>query len=90
MRFRKGIAAVAFACIAATALQAQNQTQFFPLSKIRPGLRGVGRTIFEGNKVQEFQVEILGVLKNFLSPKHDVILARLSGGPLAETGVVES
>ncbi|HVA01824.1 MAG TPA: SpoIVB peptidase S55 domain-containing protein [Terriglobia bacterium] len=89
MRFRKGIAAMAFVFMAVAALQAQSQTQFFPLSEIRPGLKGVGRTVFEGNKVQEFQVEILGVLKNFLAPKHDVILARLSGGPLAQTGVVE-
>jgi SpoIVB peptidase S55 len=89
MRFHKGIAAVAFVFMAAAALQAQSQTQFFPLSEIRPGLKGVGRTIFEGNNVQEFQVEILGVLRNFLAPKRDVILARLSGGPLAQTGVVE-
>ena len=88
MRFRKCIAAAAFVLVAASALRAQSQTQFFPLSEIRPGLKGVGRTIFQGNKVQEFQVEFLGVLKNFLAPKHDVILARLSGGPLAETGVV--
>ncbi len=89
MRFHKGIAAVALVLIAAAVLQAQSQTQFYPLSKIRPGLNGVGRTIFEGNKVQEFQVEFLGVLRNFLAPKHDVILARLSGGPLAQTGVIE-
>jgi SpoIVB peptidase S55 len=88
MRFRKCIAAAALVLIAASALWAQSQTQFFPLSNIRPGLKGVGRTIFQGNKVQEFQVEFLGVLKNLLAPKHDVILARLSGGPLAETGVI--
>jgi len=88
MRFRKCIAAVAFVLMAVPALRAQSQTQFFPLSEIRPGLKGVGRTIFQGNKVQEFQVDFLGVLKNFLAPKHDVILARLSGGPLAETGVI--
>lgn len=89
MRFRKGVAAVAFVLMAVSVCQAQSQTQFFPLSEIRPGLKGVGRTIFEGNKVQEFQVDILGVLKNFLAPKQDVILAKLSGGPLAETGVIE-
>ncbi len=89
MRFRKGIAALALALMAVSALQAQSQTQFFPLREIRPGLKGVGRTIFEGNNIQEFQVEILGVLRNFLAPKHDVILARLSGGPLAQTGVIE-
>jgi SpoIVB peptidase S55 len=89
MRIRKCIAAAALVMMAATAHRAQSQTQFFPLSEIRPGLKGVGRTIFQGNKVQEFQVEFLGVLKNFMAPKHDVILARLSGGPLAETGVIE-
>ncbi|MEJ2008267.1 MAG: SpoIVB peptidase S55 domain-containing protein [Acidobacteriota bacterium] len=88
MRFRKGIAALAFALMAVSALRAQSQTQFFPLRDIRPGLKGVGRTVFEGNKIQEFQVEFLGVLKNFLAPKQDVILARLSGGPLVRTGVV--
>ena len=88
MRFRKCIAAAVLVLMAASALRAQSQTQFFPLKDIRPGLKGVGRTIFQGNKVQEFQVEFLGVLKNFLAPKHDVILARLSGGPLAETGVI--
>jgi len=60
----------------------------FPVSEIRPGLKGVGRTVFEGDKVEEFQVEILGVLKNALAPKRDVILARLSGGPLEKTGVI--
>jgi SpoIVB peptidase S55 len=88
MRIRKCIAAAALVLMVVSALRAQSQTQFFPLRDIRPGLKGVGRTIFEGNKVQEFQVEFLGVLKNFLAPKHDVILARLSGGPLAETGVI--
>ncbi len=88
MRIHKCIAAAAVVLMAASALRAQGQTQFFPLKDVRPGLQGVGRTIFQGNKVQEFQVEFLGVLKNFMAPKHDVILARLSGGPLAETGVI--
>lgn len=60
----------------------------FPLKDVRPGMHGVGRTIFEGDKVQEFQVEILGVIPN-MGPREAVILAKLSGGPLAETGVLE-
>ncbi|MGO8792184.1 MAG: SpoIVB peptidase S55 domain-containing protein [Terriglobia bacterium] len=48
----------------------------------------MGRTIFEGDKIEEFQVEILGVLKNAIAPQRDLILARLSGGPLAITGVI--
>src|SRR4051794_30378054 len=51
-------------------------------------MRGTGRTVFSGNRVDEFQVEILGVLENF-GPKESLILARLSGGPLEHTGVMQ-
>src|SRR5579875_3701032 len=61
---------------------------FFPLKEVHPGLRGVGRTVFQGNRIEEFQVEILGVLEN-ASPKQSIILARLSGGPLEQTGVLQ-
>jgi hypothetical protein len=62
--------------------------EFFSLNDVRPGLHGVGRTVFEGDKIEEFQVEIRGVLKNVLAPKRDVILAHLSGAGLEKTGVV--
>ena len=64
------------------------QTAIYPLKDVRTGQHGIGRTIFSGNKVEEFQVEILGVLEN-LGPKQSIILARLSGGPLAQTGVMQ-
>jgi len=60
----------------------------FPLSEIKAGLKGVGRTVFSGTKVEEFNVEILGVLEN-AGPKQNIILARLSGGPLEKTGVMQ-
>jgi len=72
----------------ATCLLGQASPPIFPLSDVRAGLKGVGRTIFEGDKIEEFQVEILGVLKNAIAPKRSLILARLSGGPLATTGVI--
>ncbi|MDP9113772.1 MAG: hypothetical protein M3O20_08830 [Acidobacteriota bacterium] len=60
----------------------------FPLKDVRAGQHGVGRTVFSGSKVEEFQVEVLGVLEN-LGPRQSIILARLSGGPLANTGVMQ-
>ncbi len=66
----------------------QERPEIFPLSQVQPGLKGVGRTIFAGDKIEEFQVEIVGVLQNALAPKHSVILARLTGGPLEKTGVI--
>src|SRR5437867_313348 len=63
-------------------------TDIFPLKDVRAGQHGVGRTVFSGTRVEEFQVEVLGVLEN-LGPRESVILARLSGGPLASTGVMQ-
>ena len=70
----------------AAALSAQ--TALFPLKDLKPGMRGTGRTVFNGNNIEEFQVEILGVLDN-IGPKESLILARLSGGPLEHTGVMQ-
>ena len=58
------------------------------MKDVRAGQRGVGRTVFSGARVEEFQVEILGVLQN-LGPRESIILAKLSGGPLATTGVMQ-
>ncbi len=69
----------------ATTLSGQS---LFPLKDVRPGMHGTGRTVFSGNRVEEFQVEILGVLEN-IGPHESIILARLSGGPLQETGVMQ-
>lgn len=64
------------------------QLAIFPLRDIRAGQHAIGKTVFHGNKVEEFQVDILGVLDN-VGPRQSIILAKLSGGPLAETGVMQ-
>jgi SpoIVB peptidase S55 len=51
-------------------------------------MHAIGKTVFEGNQIQEFQVEILGTLEN-IGPKQSLILARLSGGPIERTGVLQ-
>jgi hypothetical protein len=63
-------------------------TATFPVDQIHPGLRGVARTVFEGDRLEEFEVEFLGVLKNFVGPQQDIILARLHGAKVEFTGVV--
>ncbi len=59
-----------------------------PLRDVHAGMHGIGKTVFEGDRIEDFQVEILGVLEN-TGPKESLILARLSGGPLAHTGVMQ-
>jgi hypothetical protein len=83
MRRSLSSAIVALA-LAAPAARAQ---EVMPLDQVRPGMVGVGRTVFEGTKIEEFRVEIIGVLEN-VAPRQSIILARLEGGPLEKTGVI--
>jgi hypothetical protein len=67
---------------------ATGQISIYPLRDVRAGQHAIGKTVFQGNKIEEFQVDILGVLEN-VGPRQSIILARLSGGPLQETGVMQ-
>jgi len=58
-----------------------------PIDEVRPGMIGVGRTVFQGADLADFKVQIIGVLRNVQGPRRNLILARLEGGPLAQTGV---
>jgi hypothetical protein len=62
---------------------------FFPLSEVHRGLMGTAWTVFEGDKPEPMQVEILGVLRGARGPGQDMILARLHGAKPEYTGVVE-
>jgi SpoIVB peptidase S55 len=61
---------------------------YFPVEDIKPGMEATGLTVWQGDRVEEFKVHILGVLRNVIGPRRDLILARLEGGPLAQTGVI--
>jgi hypothetical protein len=73
--------------VSPVALSAQT-AGILPLRDVRAGMQGVGKTVFSGDRIEEFQAQILGVLENS-GPKQSIILARLSGGPLAKTGVMQ-
>jgi hypothetical protein len=82
--------------IASTAITAQFQTVpsgpvssdgVFPVSEIREGMRGTARTVFRGSTSEEFNVEILGVIPNWIGPKQDLIIGKLSGANAERTFV---
>ncbi|MBK7996857.1 MAG: hypothetical protein IPK14_26845 [Blastocatellia bacterium] len=65
-----------------------NETEFFPLSEVKPGLKGVGRTIFAGDKTEEFEVEILGKYPSIVAhPSRSVIIMRLKSPQTDRSGV---
>jgi SpoIVB peptidase S55 len=64
-----------------------NGPELFRVEDLRPGMKGVARTVFSGSDTQEFGVEILGVLPGFPGPRQSAIIAKLSGSNVDRTGV---
>jgi len=64
-----------------------NATALFPLEELKPGMKGVARTVFSGSEPQEFGIEILGVLNGYTGPRQSTIIAKLSGPNVDRTGV---
>ncbi len=86
MTIRRASIALVLALLAILPLRAGEQV--LPVKDVKAGMEGIGRTVFDGNRVETFKVHILGVLQNIMGPNRSLILARLEGGPLAETGVI--
>lgn len=59
-----------------------------PLSEVRPGMQGTAYTIFAGQQVEKFDLEVIGVMPNFLGPGQSIILVQLKGAKPEHTGVV--
>src|SRR5687768_3859376 len=62
-------------------------SRFLPVSEVREGMRGTARTVFRGNRSEEFSVEILGVVPNWIGPGQDMIIGKLSGSNAERTAV---
>src|SRR5688572_21144892 len=81
---RKSVFLVALALAASISVQAAER---MPLSQVRKGMKGYGLTVFEGTKIEKFDVEILGVLNN-VGPDQNIILARVDHPVVQRTGVI--
>jgi len=75
-----------FCCVFAA--RAADGPELFPLRDVKPGMKGVAYTIFEGDQVEKVDLEVIGILNNAVGPKQDVILVRLLGDKVQQTGVV--
>src|SRR4030088_2057753 len=62
--------------------------EIFPLSQVKPGMKGEALTIFAGDQIEKFDLVVIGVMPNFLGPKESVILVQLTGPKVEHTGVV--
>ena len=70
------------------AQQSPAPTKIMKVDDVRPGMKGIGYTVFQGTKPEPMGVEVLGVLRNLNGPKSDVVLVKLVGDKPEFTGVV--
>jgi len=61
---------------------------FVSVDELKRGDRCVGRTVFVGTEVEEFELEILGVVRG-AAPGTDLIIGRAEGALLENTGILE-
>ena len=61
--------------------------EVMPVDSVKAGMKGYGISVFGGNLLDTFDVEILGVLEN-VGPGRKLIIARLSGAGLEKTGII--
>ena len=61
------------------------QNIFMPVSEISPGMKGIGKTVFHGTQIENFQVNIIDIVKGEGGINH-FVLANLSGDKIEESG----
>jgi hypothetical protein len=57
------------------------------VDQIKPGMKGTGRSVFFGTEIKEFGAEVVDIMHH-VTPRGDLILCRLSGQGLEESGVI--
>lgn len=62
-----------------------SQSLFMPISEVRPGMEGIGKTVFHGTEVETFQVDIIDIVKGE-GGISNFILAYLSGEKIEKSG----
>jgi hypothetical protein len=81
------ILALSLVVVTGLSTAAHASTSTMPFSQVRKGMHGYGETVFDGTKLERFDVEITGVLQN-IAPGQDLILAKVSGPVVDRAGVI--
>ncbi|MGF1449975.1 MAG: hypothetical protein ACFB20_11220 [Opitutales bacterium] len=65
------------------------ESALMPLSEVERGMRGEWRTVVSGTEVETFELEVLGVMENFIGPRRSVIICKaitpsqITSGPVS-------
>ncbi len=86
-RFLRALCLALVVALVPLGLTAQSN-ETLPVDQVRPGMQGYAYTIFAGDQVEKFDLEVIGVMPNFLGPQQSIILVQLKGQKVERTGVV--
>ncbi|HEX4169063.1 MAG TPA: hypothetical protein VHZ55_26660 [Bryobacteraceae bacterium] len=53
--------------------------ELYPESELKPGMKGVAWTVFEGMKPEPVPIEIVGIWENGWGPSQDIIIGKMTG-----------
>src|SRR5260370_34946117 len=51
--------------------------EIFPLSQVKPGMKAEALTIFSGDQIEKFELEVIDLMPNFLGQKESILLVQL-------------
>lgn len=66
----------------------QSAAEFMDIDDVRTGMRGYGLTVFQDTRIDTFEIEVLGVIKNQFYTDHDIIMVGVSGPYVDDAGVI--
>src|SRR3989441_8497023 len=55
------------------------KAEIMRLSEVKPGMKGIAWTVFQGAEAEPVPIEIIGLQKNMWGPKQDIIVAKMGG-----------
>ena len=61
------------------------RSEMLTVDEVRPGMKGVGKSVFRGTKIEDFGITVLGVLRK-VDFDGDIILIRIDSGPPVSQG----
>ncbi|NOT63655.1 MAG: hypothetical protein HOP19_25870, partial [Acidobacteria bacterium] len=73
--------------VAAFAQAKPSADNFFPVEQVKPGMKAIGYTVFEGREPRKFELELLGVLTGAMNPGQSAVLVKLLGEEFQHIGV---
>ena len=66
----------------------RDRSRYLSPDELRPGMKGVGRTVMSGTQIDTFELEVISVMHNAYYAKQDMVLIRCSGLNLEHSGII--